>query len=318
MNTLYLPENMLDCNKIIVFEKWNYTDDESDEICDLEDSVICMQSDDINRCHFYRGFNKFTIETYNIPSIEDGYKLVVDIIKEDFNDDTKYRDRLLENHYRMIKNNICDTTAKIFDPTIKRQIPDLMGEEYGIPTKHIISHNHSNAFILYIYYKINKILIYGITDEVITSDIDDNDEIIFTKKIKEYDFHHIFMGTSVPNEMTNFSGGFGEKWNGNTILLHIKDNDNKLKYVYIGASINEFTADEPIIEYVSSVGNNCVSYPYAVSTTYGYDMSMGAKTPINQHSNRYIEGHIFEVQECTYMDIDDWIEIEISDARYER
>jgi hypothetical protein len=76
-------------------------------------------------------------------------------------------------------------------------------------------------------------------------------------------FHHpkdIFVGKSPLNEMTQFSGGHGRKWNGNSILLHLSG----LKYVFIGMTIQQFEAKSPIVKYVSPVGNNGVPYPFAI------------------------------------------------------
>lgn len=48
---------------------------------------------------------------------------------------------------------------------------------------------------------------------------------------------------------------------GNTLLLHIKNNE----YVFIGPMIYSFVSDNPIIKYSSNIGNNDVSYPYAIN-----------------------------------------------------
>lgn len=69
----------------------------------------------------------------------------------------------------------------------------------------------------------------------------------------------VFIGTSPLNEMTQFSGGSGPRFDGNSILLHIRD----LEYVFIGWNIFAFRAIATISEYISPVGNNDVPYPYA-------------------------------------------------------
>jgi hypothetical protein len=48
---------------------------------------------------------------------------------------------------------------------------------------------------------------------------------------------------------------------GNSILLHITGT----RYIFIGIYIYEFESPEPIIEYVSPIGNNDVPYPFAKS-----------------------------------------------------
>ena len=68
--------------------------------------------------------------------------------------------------------------------------------------------------------------------------------------------------------MTEYSGGYGKKFDGNSILLELIDN----KYVFIGSVISEFNTREEIQEYYSEVGNSSVSYPYAIGKKYTYLM----------------------------------------------
>lgn len=70
----------------------------------------------------------------------------------------------------------------------------------------------------------------------------------------------IFIGKSPLNEMTKFSGGYGPKFDGNSILLEL---DNGI-YEFIGESVYSFTPYGKIIEYSSPVGNNDVPYPWAM------------------------------------------------------
>ncbi len=55
---------------------------------------------------------------------------------------------------------------------------------------------------------------------------------------------------------------------GNSILVQL----SKYKYIYIGASIFEFTTKDEIIRYESPMGPNDVPYPYGVSEKYTYLM----------------------------------------------
>lgn len=73
-------------------------------------------------------------------------------------------------------------------------------------------------------------------------------------------YERVFVGESPKNKMTLYSGGYGRKWDGNTILFDIGNN----KYLWIGEKIMEFETDVPIKFFVSPVGNSCVPYPYAV------------------------------------------------------
>lgn len=74
-----------------------------------------------------------------------------------------------------------------------------------------------------------------------------------------YSPERIFIGKSPKNSMTEFSGGYGKSFDGNSILLHLKDNT----YLYIGNCIYTFQSESKIIEYLSPVGNNDVPYPWA-------------------------------------------------------
>lgn len=78
--------------------------------------------------------------------------------------------------------------------------------------------------------------------------------------ICKYKALQIFVGKSIKNNMTKFSGGTGFKFDGNSILLNI----NNLTYIYIGKSIYKFNALNKIITYVSPIGNSDVPYPYAI------------------------------------------------------
>lgn len=86
--------------------------------------------------------------------------------------------------------------------------------------------------------------------------------MVFSSEIEE-----IFIGRSIINKMTEFSGA-GEGWEGNSILIKLPGEDNQ--YVYIGESIYKFTAYTKIVDYVSPVGNNSVPYPYAIDELGNY------------------------------------------------
>ena len=88
--------------------------------------------------------------------------------------------------------------------------------------------------------------------------------------LKSYKPEETFVGISPKIKMTEFSGGFGKKFNGNSILLSLGKN----KYVFIGQKIIEFTTKkDKIIDFVSPVGNNDVPYPFAIGEKYVYSFS---------------------------------------------
>jgi len=109
------------------------------------------------------------------------------------------------------------------------------------------------------------------------NDLDDEDEdgdrgkAAYTKLVKRYDdVDKVFVGKSPLNDTTRFSGGHGSNFDGNSILVKLSKPENR--YVFIGERIYEFTAPEQITHYYSTVGNNDVPYPIAVSKSYVYFM----------------------------------------------
>ena len=69
---------------------------------------------------------------------------------------------------------------------------------------------------------------------------------------------HIFIGKSKICPTTEFSGANNSHdYDGNTLLLEFEDNE----YVYIsGLEIFKFKTDDKIIDYISLIGNNMISY----------------------------------------------------------
>jgi hypothetical protein len=121
---------------------------------------------------------------------------------------------------------------------------------------------------------------------------DYEDKPILTYKCKE-----IFIGKSPKCPMTEFSGGYGSKFDGNTILLHIKNNE----YIHIYDIIISFTANSKIIRYVSPVGNSDSPYPYAVDehNNYYFLMRFGREydeIPRPSSEYKYIQGKDIPVE----------------------
>jgi len=81
-----------------------------------------------------------------------------------------------------------------------------------------------------------------------------------------YTPERIFIGKSPKNKMTEYSGGYGKRFDGNTILLHLEYNI----YLYIGDIIYTFQSESKIVEYISPIGNNDVPYPYAKDQNENY------------------------------------------------
>ena len=73
------------------------------------------------------------------------------------------------------------------------------------------------------------------------------------------DVRKTFVGKSPLTPMTEFSGGHGKMFDGNSILVQTES----LRYVFIGDIVYSFDSVSNIVSYVSEVGNNDVPYPYA-------------------------------------------------------
>lgn len=84
----------------------------------------------------------------------------------------------------------------------------------------------------------------------------------YTTFVASFKAKEIFIGESPLNEKTNYSGGYGPYFDGNSILLKMDTYD----YVFIGKSIFSFKTEYEIIKFVSYVGSNLVPYPYAIDT----------------------------------------------------
>ncbi len=86
------------------------------------------------------------------------------------------------------------------------------------------------------------------------------------KYFEDYDYN-IFVKEY--NQFVGYWSGFDStsyEMHGNSILIKM----DKYNYVYVGAEIFSFLADEEITDYISPVGNNDVPYPIAYTTNYVY------------------------------------------------
>lgn len=313
----YLPINKIDPTKVVTYEKW--FDDPEDENIEYQIRNIGLLADDENMYHKYCDYNKFTCEMYPIHNKEDGWATNMDIIREDYDKEygksnkytfEQYEENRSKYFHEWVLKHVCDPTAKIFTPDDEQNFDDENKfSEYEFSDIYETLDNYSVGFFVLIGKRINDqkdvVLVYGRTNDLLPKEYSINDEKIFNKLIKTYYPMEIFIGKSEKNEMTEFSGGYGDKYDGNSILLRIEsDNTNdSYKYSYIGHNVFEFTTNEPIIKYVSSVGNNCVPYPYAESLNWCYCIMCG-KTPVNEHKKREEEGNIAYVKEATYIKLD--------------
>jgi hypothetical protein len=75
-----------------------------------------------------------------------------------------------------------------------------------------------------------------------------------------------FVGHSPLTPMTEFSGGHGPKFDGNSMLFEL-GRTQPLRYMFIGECVRVFSTRSHITRFESPVGNNDVPYPYAVDSS---------------------------------------------------
>ena len=83
---------------------------------------------------------------------------------------------------------------------------------------------------------------------------------MYINLVKKYKAKEVFIGKSPLITMTKYSGGYGKYFDGNTILLELKNNN----FIYIQDDIQKIKINDKIKEYYSFVGNNDVPYPMAI------------------------------------------------------
>ena len=96
----------------------------------------------------------------------------------------------------------------------------------------------------------------------------DTDQKPYNVQVYSCNATQVFIGKSPKIPMTKFSGGWGPKFDGNSVLVRVTEPG--FKYVFIGESVFEFTAEAQITDFVSPVGNSAVPYPWAVDTDGRY------------------------------------------------
>lgn len=130
----------------------------------------------------------------------------------------------------------------------------------GYKTYFTIS-NGSRPYLVYI--KDKNVAIYNIPENFEMDDSEyytNNAKWMYINLVKKYKANKIFIGKSPLIKMTDFSGGYGKDYDGNTILLLL----NKNNYIYIKKSIRKFIINDQLENYYSFVGNNDVPYPMAI------------------------------------------------------
>ena len=141
-------------------------------------------------------------------------------------------------------------------------------EENLDSSTYLIHDNGGRPFMVYVN-KNNFVNIYSVPNDKYYSEDECNCPDYYVNLITGCKAEKIFIGKSKFNEMTSFSGGYGDYFDGNSILLYL----GNYQYMHIGIEIYKFTTNGDIInEYHSPVGNNDVPYPFAKSSDYIYFM----------------------------------------------
>jgi hypothetical protein len=201
-----------------------------------------LATDRPREIHQHIDFNTFETRTTAIPA---GYR------KKSYN-----KEWMLDYY--------CDTSR-----------PRLLPSKLVLPkgTKMYFTHNNGGrAFMVLV--KGNVVEVSKRSKDNYTLDrdfsqVDAQNAWMFNEKIATFKCEQVFVGKSYLNSMTNFSGGYGKRFDGNSFFLCTK----KLHYIHIGNEIISFRTDEDILEYYSPVGNSDCPYAYAISENNVYILS---------------------------------------------
>ena len=231
-NDEYLDISYISPEKVVYYEKYVASEKEL-KLKEIYRKIGILSLEN-GKYHKYKSFNKFTKKSYPIPSEQDGWLSHVDIAKHKF-DPYRYENQQFdvymqkydESHIKWIKNNVCDPSAKLFYPDTESLI-----DKYKNFKMYKTLDNYSIGFIVLIGKENGNevVYVYGRTKDVIPVEYSIDDIAIFNVLIKKYFPLQIFIGKSYKNEMTTFSGGYGDEWDGNSILLKI-DKKKKKKQI---------------------------------------------------------------------------------------
>ena len=151
---------------------------------------------------------------------------------------------------------------------------------------------HFNGGRPYLVYIKNKnVAIYNVPENVmIDNEIykADDRKWMYINLVKKYKVKEVFIGKSPLIDMTKYSNGYGKYFDGNTILLELKNNN----FIYIQDDIDKIKINDKIKKYYSFVGNNDVPYPMAIGekNIYFFYYPRGY-LPLNEF-HKYIDGTI--------------------------
>ena len=110
-----------------------------------------------------------------------------------------------------------------------------------------------------------KIVIDGNIITIYKVSFDEDSNIIEEKEVLKFICKKVFLGESITNDMTRFSGGYNIS---ETSFLFQIDDDNT--YIYVGSEVYSFKAKNEIVKFISAVGNSAVVYSWAVDSEDNY------------------------------------------------
>lgn len=286
----YLSINEIRPDKLVTYEKWLGEGDMSRRYL-----RIGMLAETPGSYHKYIDFNKFTRETYPIPADWlDDVAQAKDSYDADDGPLDEYIANDLERRLKWINSRTHGTN--IFHPAVdgKPVFAELISRG---ATRYDILDNGGTSFIVLIDYSgdLPTVYVYNQpTGMVMLGDEEYPKELLYTHLACKYVAQEVFVGKSPHNKMTDYSGGHGPQFDGNTLLLRI--GATEYRYACIMQSVIEFTTDEKITDYTSSVGNSSVPYPYAESANWCYDMD-GVKYPMSSCGERKTIGCVMGISD---------------------
>jgi len=236
-----------------------------------DSETFVLKSCDPKKFISYKFKNRKPQDPFYIEGLDLGNRKINKFVE--YNEFEKKITKVAKRHNKIDKSSTFDKcgSRKIINKTKLSKIKETKDKSYK---SYLVHNNYERPFLVYIknkevfIYTRNTDLYYFLPecDSSFSVNYNEYGKHIrhnngYNKLIKKYkNLKNIFVGKSPKNEMTISSGGYGKKWDGNTILLHIKNNE----YVFIGTVIFKFKALSEIIKYVSPIGNNDVPCPYAI------------------------------------------------------
>lgn len=219
----------LDCSKVVRYRK---TIKEGKRIMIKQITGLELKK---GYLHPNIGYNNFREEAVKVPPGWKRHKLSKSFVKEFY----------------------CDTSREVLtkdNPAVKMQ--NLKG------AKTYFTHDNGGRPFLVAIRK-NEVKVYkkpGEGSGYFVNEDDSGEKWTYVINLHTFKPKKVFVGKSPKNKMTEFSGGHGPAFDGNSILVELGKNE----YVFIGQNIFKFESYAPITKYVSPVGNSDVPYPFAV------------------------------------------------------